>query len=322
MTKFIVSGYVGFDNFGDEAIVSVLAKYLKEQNAEKITWISSNPCKTAELYGINSVGMFNFFNALKESDVLISGGGSLLQDITSLKSLVYYVTIIALAILMNKKVIILAQGFSPFRTRIGEFLAKFVLKRCDYISVRDSGSQELLADWGIKSELVSDPVFGIEIPQTEHKGIGIQLRDFPNLTDEFLYKLADFVSEKFKNEEIKLISLQDNYDLHILEKFAKILTDKNIKSYIVKNLSVENAVKEISELKYLIGMRFHACLVGAKSSVNVLGINYDKKVEELAKGINFPIVNLTNAENEDFDKIFSINPNEYNIPQIKFPKVN
>ena len=47
MTKYVISGYIGFDNFGDEAIAQVLTSYLKASGAEKITVLSSNPEKTA-----------------------------------------------------------------------------------------------------------------------------------------------------------------------------------------------------------------------------------------------------------------------------------
>ena len=106
MTKYVISGYIGFDNFGDEAIAKVLTDYLKELNAEKITYISSNPKKTAELYGIDSVGTLKFIPEIKNCDVLISGGGSLLQDVTSLKSLIYYLAVIVTALVFNKKVVI------------------------------------------------------------------------------------------------------------------------------------------------------------------------------------------------------------------------
>ena len=120
MTRYVVSGYIGFDNFGDEAIASVLTSNQKKIGAEKITLISSNPPKTSKLYGVESTGMFGFVKPIKDSDVLISGGGSLLQDVTSLKSLVYYLGIIMTALFFRKKVIIYAQGFTPFRTKIGK----------------------------------------------------------------------------------------------------------------------------------------------------------------------------------------------------------
>lgn len=283
MTKYVVSGYIGFDNFGDEAIARVLTQNLKKNGAEKITLISSNPEKTAKLYDVNSVGMFGFLKPIMDSDVLISGGGSLLQDVTSLKSLVYYLGIIMTALFFRKKVVIFAQGFTPFRTKIGKILTKFVLKQCHTITVRDEKSKELLAGMGIDSILVTDPVFGVEIPQKEKSGIGLQLRSFPALTDEFVEKLVDEIKTRFPDEEIKLISLQDSLDLPVLEK---------IEGKILKNLTVDEVIDEISSLKYLVAMRFHACLIGAKAGVNVVGINYDIKVKTLAQTLGFPLIEL------------------------------
>ena len=217
MTKYVVSGDIGFDNFGDEAIAEVLSSYLKNKGAEKVTLISSNPEKTSKLYGVSSVGMLDFLKPISDCDVLISGGGSLLQDVTSLKSLLYYLAIIMYALAINKKVIIFAQGFTPFRTKIGKFLTKFVLKRCHKITVRDFKSQEFLKEMGINSELISDPVFAIETPCVEtHSGVGVQLRNFSKLNEDFLENLADEICEKFNGEKIKLFSLQEKLDLDVI----------------------------------------------------------------------------------------------------------
>jgi polysaccharide pyruvyl transferase WcaK-like protein len=86
-----------------------------------------------------------------------------------------------------------------------------------------------------------------------------------------------------------------------LQKFAKILKERNIDFEIYQNLSIDNTIEEISKLEYLIGMRFHANLVAAKSGVKVLGINYDVKVMNLAKYVGFPIINLND---DDFNSKF------------------
>ena len=323
MTKYVVSGYIGFDNFGDEAIAGVLVEYLKSIGAEKITLISANPSKTSKIYGVESCKMLDFFKSILESDVLISGGGSLLQDITSLKSLLYYLVIIMSAIAFNKKVIIFAQGFTPFRTKIGKFLTKFVLKKCDIISVRDLKSAEILNKMGIKSTLCADPVFGINIPKTQKKeGIGIQLRNFPTLTDNFLECLADNIAQKFPDKCVKLISLQDSLDLVVIQKFSQMLKMRNIEFEIIKNLNVKDAIFELSNLEYLIGMRFHACLVAAKAGVKVIGINYDIKVHNLAIQVGFPIIGLLECDiNTEINKLFELNPNNYQIPTFNFDNI-
>mgnify|MGYP003316279997 CR=1 FL=1 len=75
-------------------------------------------------------------------------------DICCLFIIIYYLTVIVTALVMNKKVVIFAQGFTPFKTKIGKFFTKFVLKYCDKIYVRDIKSQELLKTMKINSELV------------------------------------------------------------------------------------------------------------------------------------------------------------------------
>ena len=319
MTKYLVSGYIGFDNFGDEAIASVLIANLKKNGAEKITLLSSNPQKTSKLYDVDSEYFLNFFKPILETDVLISGGGSLLQDVTSLKSLIYYLIVIVFALVFNKKVIIFAQGFTPFRTKIGKFLTGFVLKYCDEIYVRDEKSLELLKLMKISSELVSDPVFGIETLPKEHKGVGIQLRSFPTITEDFLNSLADNVLENFKDDEIKLLSLQDSLDLEVLENFSRKLEKRGINSRIYRNDSILETVETISNLEYLIGMRFHANLVAVKSGVKVLGINYDVKVENLANSVSFPLIEIENQVNsENFKKVIKTDTASYKIPDFDF----
>lgn len=321
MTKYVVSGYIGFDNFGDEAICGVLTKYLKSKGHE-VTVLSANPEKTACLYGVKSVNMLDFIKPILVSDVLISGGGSLLQDITSLKSLIYYIAVIMTAIAFGKKVYIFAQGFTPFRTKIGEFLTKFVLKYCEKITVRDVKSQEYLRSLGIEAKLVTDPVFGIDRIERGHNDIGVQLRGFKTLTDEFLNGLADGIAKKFQKERIKLYSLQDNIDLPIINKFAEYLTARGILVEIYKNMSVTEVIEELSKLEYLIGMRFHSNLVAAKSGVKVLGINYDIKVKALAEEMGFPIINMLGCEVESgLDKLLKVRPEEYKIPEFSMSEI-
>ena len=305
--KYVVSGYIGFDNFGDEAIAHVLSQKLKSMGAEKVTLISSNPEKTSDIHGVSSCGMLKFLPSILESDVLISGGGSLLQDVTSFKSLVYYLAVIYSALIFGKKVEIFAQGIGPIKSKLGQILTKYALKRASKITVRDEKSKGLLAGWGIESELVKDPVFELDLPQKNSKGkVGVQLRSFKRVNDLFLKKLAEEVSKRFSDKKIVILPLQKSIDTEVCEKFAQILKEKGVNNISSQEgTSLTEVIDAISDLEYLVAMRFHANVVGIKAGVKTLAINYDPKVEKLAKEYNLPIINLDDNDfSSQFNKLF------------------
>ena len=303
MGKVLISGYYGFKNFGDEAILSVLINHLKSKNIQ-ITVLSSNPEYTKCSYNVKAVNSFHLkkiINEIKNTDILISGGGSLLQDVTSLKSLVYYSGIITLAKIFNKKVIIFAQGIGPIRNRFAQLIVKNLLKTCDYISVRDENSLTLLKSWGINADLTCDPIYSIITTKKDSKNsVGIQLRDFKTMNYNLLQKLALLIVTKFSDKKIEIFSLQNSQDYEICQKFKTLLYSFN--SEIETEIVTENIIDKISQLEYLIAMRFHALLVGIKCGIKSCAINYDIKVEKLAKDASIPIISMDAKEN--FEHIY------------------
>ena len=307
--RFVLSGYFGFKNFGDEAILSVIVQKLKEYN-HRITVISSNPqYTTGKFKHIRSVYTFNIpdiIGAISKSDCLISGGGSLLQDTTSIKSLLYYLFIIFIALLLRKQVIIFAQGIGPISNSFGQLLTKNILKHCNYVSVRDIKSFELLNSWGIKSELLCDPVFSTKI---EDRGktstVGIQLRNSKGMNEDFIDRLAQKVSKQFANKDIEIYSFQNEIDLEVCKKFQKALSMLNpdIKTILYKDLSDEEIINKISKNEYLIAMRFHAIIIGLIAECKILAIDYDIKIEKIAAEFNLPLLDLKKEFQSQFKKL-------------------
>ena len=298
MVKAVISGYYGFKNFGDEAILSVLTNHLKSLDVD-VTVFSSDPEFTKNSYNVNSVNSFDFkkiIAAIKNSDFVISGGGSLLQDVTSLKSLVYYSLIIAAGLFFNKKVIIFAQGIGPINNKLASFIIMNLLKLCSLVTVRDEESYNLLNKFGVQAKQVCDPIFSLNInSQTSDDSVGVQLRDFKTMNYNLLNKLALLVSNYFSDKKIKIFSLQEALDLELCKKFENLLHTVNpdIKTEIV----TDNIINEISSLEYMIGMRFHALLAAIKCGVKTCAINYDIKVEKLAKEAGLPVISMDFHEN-------------------------
>ena len=309
MKSIVISGYYGFDNFGDETVLKILTDFLKDEN---VTVISSNPTKTVLKYKVNSIKTFDFFKIIsfiKSSDIFISGGGSLLQDVTSLRSLLYYIFLIKIALFFKKKVVIFAQGIGPLNREISKFLVKSTLKKCEVVTVRDEKSLFLLRGWGIaKTDLVCDPLFDLPCSHMgmERKKIGVQLRGFKTLSDNFLSEFAKHILKSFPNREIEIYSFQDDLDLKVCEKFENKLKNINPNTvcHVHKSMDYNELVSEFNQLEYMVAMRFHACIVALKCGVKTLAIAYDEKVQKLADEAGLPCLSLINPN--DMDILFSM----------------
>ena len=133
MVNILISGYYGFDNIGDESILRTLVSSLLEHIPDcSLTVLSHNPTSTREKYGVEAVDRMSpmaILRAVKKCDMLISGGGSLLQDVTSSKSLHYYLSIIRCAEFFHKKVFIYSQGIGPIDRPGNRRAAAAALKR-------------------------------------------------------------------------------------------------------------------------------------------------------------------------------------------------
>jgi polysaccharide pyruvyl transferase CsaB len=330
MTKKVcISGYYGFDNFGDETILKILIENLKKNSSEiQITVFSSNPEKTKALYEVQSVKSFDILNVIKQicsCDCLISGGGSLLQDVTSLKSLIYYITLIFIAQFFRKKTIIFAQGIGPINNNFFRKITFNLLKRATDITVRDEKSYKLLSENNINAIKCSDPVWNLSVENNSNpQKVGVQLRSFSLLSEEFIKNLAICVNKHYFDKEICVLSLQNQLDLEVCNKFKeeilKINPQINVK--VIENNSNEEVIKNITELSSFVAMRYHACLVAIKSGIKLLPINYDIKVETLANDFNLKEINL--AKNDNLDEIFnnfvqtSINYDENKIKSMMY----
>ncbi len=336
MTKKIcISGYYGFDNFGDETILKILIENLKTFECKpEIVIFSSNPEKTSKTHKVNSVQTFNFKAVVKElfkCNCLISGGGSLLQDSTSIKSLIYYLGVIGIATFFRKKIIIFAQGIGPINNKPLACLTAFLLKRANHITVRDENSLNLLNSWKVKAEKCSDPVWNLNISKINAQTgkIGIQLRDFSTISDEFLNALAININKYYAQKEINIFSLQNNIDLKICNKLKEILysINPNLQIKVIENTSNEKIISDICNMDELIAMRFHACLAAIKAGIKVLPLSYDIKVETLAKTFNLPYINvqttkeIANIFEEYTRKNCAYNKEEINKLQFDFRKL-
>lgn len=296
MKKALISGYIGFDNFGDEAIFLTLSSHLKSLGYE-VSVLCNNKNEVKKRYNVKTYNFKKPLQILKgilSCDCLISGGGSLLQNKTSNFSLLYYLFIIFLAKLCFKKVFIFSQGIEKINGSFFENLTKIALKCANFVSVRDMNSLEYLKKMNIEAILTSDPVYALvqdmEI-ENQKDGLIVQLRDFKGIDDEFLNDLSNEIVKNYQGE-IKVLSLQNDLDKTICERFIQKLNEKNIEAKLILNEDIEKTIAIINKAKFVISTRLHGLIVASALCPNVFGIIYDDKIETLTRELDIDATDI------------------------------
>jgi polysaccharide pyruvyl transferase CsaB len=162
----VISGYYGFGNLGDEAILEeIVAEVKRLVSVENIYVLSNNPQNTARTYGVKAVSRWKLgplFNLLPRTRLVISGGGGLFQDSSSAKPPLFYGTQIALARFFGVPVFVFAQGIGPLKSGLSQAITRGALSLATLVTIRDKASQKVLENWGVKCELTADPVWNLD----------------------------------------------------------------------------------------------------------------------------------------------------------------
>ena len=322
MKGVLISGYYGFNNTGDEAMIETLSMELAKKNYRLVV-LSSNPDRTRELYNVEAYDRYKFFSivkAIKNTDILVSGGGTLFQDITSKKSIWYYLGIVKLAQWMGKKVCIAYQGMGPINTKFYRWLTKTTLNRksVKLIALRDKQAYEYAKEMGVKEEkmvLSSDMIFMMKPPAKErslkilkdnvhgYKGdeklIGFSVREWKDKdrTDLFA-EVADKLVEKY-NARIVFFPFHKPKDAEI----SKIIMHKmkhEDKTVLMPNRYLPSEILGTMGLMDVnIGVRLHALVFSALMNVPTIGISYEPKIDGFLEMIDMtPVCTYENISVE------------------------
>lgn len=297
--EILISGYYGFRNSGDDALLKAIIQDLKKyKESPNIVVLSANPEETMEYYRVKSINRLNLISVLKhmrKADMLISGGGTLIQDRTSTKSLWYYLSIITMALRNNVKVMLYSNGIGPLVKSRNIKRTKNVLEKVNLITLRDEESYKTIRDMGITNPMVkvtADPALGLDladknrgieilskegVPQNS-KILGVSIRRWQNLDTNFEDEIAavcDYAYEKYGYYTV-FLPMQSSRDLAILQSVKRKM--KNKSTLIKARYSVEDVMSIMKCFDICIGMRLHTLIYSAVNAVPLIGIVYDPKI--------------------------------------------
>lgn len=270
--KVVISGYYGFGNLGDEALLSGMLGALRPRH--QVTVLSQQPAATRSLHGVAAAHRYyQALSALLKADALISGGGGLLQDSTSRRSLYYYLWLLRLARRLGKRVIVYGQSLGPLSAQ-GELEVAKVLKGLP-VAVRDRPSQALLARHDLTAELVADSALllreGAPSALSRQRVILIPRAGYPDITVALVEAGRRLAASGHQLAALALHADADAAELARLQAELPQLT-------VLRASSPVQVTELLMGAHYVVSARLHGLILAAVTQTPYAGLVYDPKV--------------------------------------------
>lgn len=297
--RAVLCGYYGKGNGGDEALLASLLQMLPESVTPLV--LSGNPAETRKRYGVYSCDRMSanpVLRAMRQCDVFIWGGGSLIQDVTSVISPLYYAGLMGLARQMGLKTIAWAQGIGPLKHPLTRLVARQSFAGCTAVSVRDRGSAAFVGKWQIPFIMAPDPVWALDSSPVQGlwdlpaPRVAVTLRSHPTLTPERLANLTRALVnfQKATQTCIVLVPFQASQDSSIAESIQSQLPGSNQIFRIEDPKELKGLFRGV---EMAIGMRYHSLIMAAAEGCRCFALSYDPKVSQLMAELDLPGWDLT-----------------------------
>ncbi len=316
-------------------MIETLSYLLAKKDCSLIV-LSSNPDRTKELYNVESYDRYKLseiIKAIKKSDLVISGGGTLFQDVTSKKSIWYYLGIVKLAQFFHKKIVVAYQGMGPLDTKFYRWMTKHYLnkKSVKLIGLRDNKAIEYAKKMGIKEEKIvfsSDMVFMMKPPKEERTEkiikdnihnyiegqnlIGVSIREWKDKDrTDALANACDLMVERY-NARIVFFPFHKPKDAEVSKIIMHKMKHEDEATIMPNRYLPSEILGAMGKMSVNIGIRLHPLIFSAVSNIPTIGISYDPKVDGFLDMINLKAV--CDYDNIDSKKLADEVGNKLNSP--------
>ena len=304
--SIVICGAYGRGNAGDDAILKAIVQEMRALDPERtICVMSRRPRETRLIYRTGAIYTFNVFAVLRQfrrAALYINGGGSLMQDVTSTRSIWYYCYTLRAAKKRGCKVMMYGCGIGPInRAGNRKMAARIIDRSVDRITLRDDNSRALLAEMGVTRPdirvsadptIILDPapreVVNLALEQSgidpAGRYIGFGLRHWKGL-DAALPEIAAAANYAYEKHGLipVFVPIEFPSDLTPAERVGALL---RCPWHAVRTRQpIEVTIGILARMKAVVGIRLHSLMFSAGQGVPVVGMSYDIKVDGFLKYI-------------------------------------
>ncbi len=303
----VICGAYGRGNAGDDAILEAILQEMRSIDPDMpVTVLSKNPRETRLSYRVRSVSRMNisgWLGAMRRAKLYINGGGSLIQDVTSRRSLWFYLLNIRAAKRAGCAVQMYGCGIGPVtRGNHRQLSARTLNRYVDVITLREPDSLEELKSMGVTEPeilLTADPALtlrpaGNDVVDSVLLRAGIPprgrylcfaLRQWPGFTEKapLFAQAARYAYEAYGLTPV-FVSVEKGPDSAAGREAAQGLD--GIPHYFLDSAGNAGAIiGALSRMEAVVSMRLHALIFAAGQGIPLAGVVYDPKVSAFLRYI-------------------------------------
>ena len=298
----LLCGYYGENNLGDDALLLVLLQQIPASFSLLITANDQEALRALAPMadGVPRRSLGSVLAAVGRADALILGGGSLLQDSTSLRSLIYYLLLIVTARIQRRPILLWGQGLGPLNRPTSRWLVRQVLPLCTAASWRDRSSLERSRRWAprLPAQMAPDPVWQMP-PQSWSGGVSIVVCWRPtSLLDDsgwsVLLSALDDLAEQLQ-APVRWLAFHQHQDAVLFDALKErglIPASLAARSSTIVPRSVETVFATVRKARLVVPMRLHALILARLTGCPMAALSYDPKVEAAAEMADVPWLKL------------------------------
>lgn len=313
----MLAGYYGFGNAGDDAILEAILGELRRSDPEVDVTVVTYPegdigaiRRQVGCEAIDGRSMGAVEQAIASADLLVIGGGGLIQDYlpgnpadrftARAANLSFWTTLGLTAHVLDTPITTWAVGVGPLTTEAGRQEAALLFGVMETVSVRDDQSKTLVEDLGGRRVVVhADPAFllnssGIdsmdallEVEDLPHEGslrVAVSVRGWGR-DGAWIEPLAaglDQIIETF-DADVFFVALQAGTglanDALVSTRVAARMRHTDRRAVVAGDLTPREKLELIAHSDLLVGMRLHSVIFASSRGVPIVAIPYDPKVQ-------------------------------------------
>ena len=302
----VICGAYGRGNAGDDAILEAILQEMRTIDLDMpITVLTKDPKATRLAYRVRTAGRMDVFTwekAMHHAALYINGGGSLIQDVTSRRSLWFYLHNIQAAHKAGCKVQMYGCGIGPVLREQHRKLAARVLNACvDVITLREPDSQKELQSMGVTRPevlLTADPALTLPAASDDEIDSVLLRAGIPPHGNYLCFAMRNWKgfeskaplfgqAAKYAYETYGLTPVFAAVEKHLDPGAGRLAAaGLDIPHYFLDDAgSAGTIIGALSRMQAVVSMRLHALIFAAGQGIPLAGVVYDPKVSSFLRYI-------------------------------------